>query len=95
MQKIWSKDMVVKGYFSQPKIFKIIFSFLGQKIAFKNMYHILEDFSKFYWPFKSTVLGDAVFCSVVSKMVSEHDRRAEFLRSSLMLPHLQKFVEST
>ena len=50
------KDMVVKGYFSQPEIFKIIFSFLGQKIAFKNIYHILEDFSKFDWrPFKSTV----------------------------------------
>ena len=50
-----SKDMVVKGCFSQPKIFKIIFSFLGQKIAFKNIYHILEDFSKFYRPFESTV----------------------------------------
>ena len=50
-----SKDMVVKGCFSQPKIFKIIFSFLGQKIAFKNIYHILEDFSKFDRPFKSTV----------------------------------------
>ena len=50
-----SKDMVVKGRFSQPKIFKNIFSFLGQKIAFKNIYHTLEDFSKFDRPFKSTV----------------------------------------
>ena len=50
-----SKDMVVKGCFSQPKIFKIIFSFLGQKIAFKNISHTLEDFSKFDRPFKSTV----------------------------------------
>ena len=50
-----SKDMVVKGCFSQPNIFKIIFSFLGQKIAFKNIYHTLEDFSKFNQPFKSTV----------------------------------------
>ena len=32
-----SRDMGVKGCFSQPKIFKIIFSFLGQKIAFKNI----------------------------------------------------------
>ena len=48
--------MVVKGCFSQPKIFKIIFSFLGQKIAFKNIYYTLEDFSKFNQPFKSTVL---------------------------------------
>ena len=50
--------MVIKGCFSQPKIFKIIFSFLGQKIAFKNIYHTLEDFSKFDWPFKSTVRVD-------------------------------------
>ena len=50
-----SKDMVVKGCFSQPKIFKIIFYFLGQKIPFKNIYHALEDFSKFNRPFKSTV----------------------------------------
>ena len=48
-----SKDMVVKGYFSQPKIFKIIFSFLGQKIAFKNIYNILQDFSKFSGPLKA------------------------------------------
>ena len=50
-----SRDMGVKGCFSQPKIFKIIFSFLGQKIIFKNIYHTLEDFSKFNRPFKSTV----------------------------------------
>ena len=52
-----SRDMGVKGCFSQPKIFKIIFSFLGQKIAFKNIYHTLEDFSKFDLPFKSTVIS--------------------------------------
>ena len=50
-----SKDMVVKGCFSQPKIFKIIFSFLGPKIAFKNIYYTLEDFLKFKRPFKRTV----------------------------------------
>ena len=48
--------MGVKGFFSQPKIFKIIFSFFGQKIAIKNIYHTLEDFSKFNRPFKSTVM---------------------------------------
>ena len=42
------KDMVVKGYFSQPKIFKIIFSFLGQKIyiipwrIFQNLTGLLK-----------------------------------------------------
>ena len=44
--------MVVKGCFSQTKIFNF---FLGQKIEFKNAYHILEEFSKFDRPFKSTV----------------------------------------
>ena len=34
-----SKDMVVNGCFSQPKIFKIIFFFFRTKIAFKNVYH--------------------------------------------------------
>ena len=48
--------MVVKVCFSRPKLFKIIFSFLGQKNTFKNIYHTLEDFSKFNWPFKSTVM---------------------------------------
>ena len=50
-----SRYMGVKGCFSQPKIFKINFSFLGQKIAFKNINHTLEDFSNFNRPFKSTV----------------------------------------
>ena len=45
-----------RGLFSQPNIFKFMFSFLGQKIAFKNIYHTLEDFSKFDPPFKSTVI---------------------------------------
>ena len=51
-----SKVLVVKGCISQPKISKIIFLFWDKKITFKNIYHTLEDFSKFNWPFKSTVM---------------------------------------
>ena len=40
---------------SQSTLFKFTFSFLGQKIAFKNMNYTLEDFSKYDPPFKSTV----------------------------------------
>ena len=47
--------MVVKGFFPSQKFSKLFFSFLVQKIAFKNIYHTLEDFSKFNLPFKSTV----------------------------------------
>jgi len=51
------KRLVLKGALSQPNIFKFMFSFLGHEIAFKNIYHILEDFSKFYPPFKGTVIS--------------------------------------
>ena len=37
-----------------------MFSFLGQKIGFTNIYHTLEDFSKFDPPFKSTVFNNNV-----------------------------------
>ena len=50
-----SKDMVLKGAFFPANNFQIFVFFLGQKIAFKNIYHTLEDFSKFDRPFKSTV----------------------------------------
>ena len=40
---------------SQSTLFKFTFSFLGQKIAFKNINQTLEDFSKYDPPFKSTV----------------------------------------
>ena len=35
-----------------------MFSFLGEKIGFKNICHTLEDFTKFNPPFKSTVSGN-------------------------------------
>ena len=51
------KDMVVKGYFSQPKIFKIIFSFLGQKLLSKIYIMPWRIFFQNRLPFKSTVEG--------------------------------------
>ena len=39
----------------QSTLFKSTFSFLRQKIAFKNINYTLEDFSKYDPPFKSTV----------------------------------------
>ena len=90
-----SKDMVVKGCFSQPKIFKIIFSFLGQKIAFKNIYHTLEDFSKFNWPFKSTVsiIILCVYFFNIIRAANNHLIFRSYFKSDLhLLMFLRDFV---
>ena len=58
-----SKDMIFKLAFSQSNIFKINFSFLGQRIAFKITCHAPEHFSLPYPPFKRTVITNSIFWS--------------------------------
>ena len=53
--------MVLKQAFSPTKHFTYFIFFFGIKIALKNIYHTLEDFSKFDPPFKSTVSSTGSF----------------------------------
>ena len=80
-----SKDMVVKGFFP-AKNFQNYFFFLRKKNAFKNIYHTLEDFSKFDRPFKSTV-----YCMQLYQLQSGILKKAKCHSLSFQQPKYKLF----